>query len=351
MVRPIRLLLILFGLSQLLSQTWTYARIVRPLRRLAGRAKQLSGGDLTALDHECGGTKDVETVRQAMRAMVGHVRRAQLQERTYIDALANGQEVERARIARELHDDVTQSLIAIAQSVEIAQSLIGAESPATPLLKTAREQAVETVSSLRRLIANLRPPILAELGLVPALNMLAQSTHGAKVAIEADGSVRRLDEMHELALFRCAQEGVWNAIRHGRAQHITVRVSFHSDHTHMTITDDGVGFTVPADLNTLAVQGHYGLAGMAERIHHLEGSMHITSAPNAGTTLAITVADHLSVQPDDVVRDPVCSAVIQPNQAYSSLEYEGTRYYFCCPVCQGAFQSDPHTYLKRPVGV
>src|SRR5687768_10087840 len=94
---------------------WFYLRVMRPLQQLAARASQIASGDFTALEQTYSGVPEIDTLRKAMNAMVGHVRRAQAQERTYIAALTNGQEEERARIARELHDDTVQSLIAIAQ--------------------------------------------------------------------------------------------------------------------------------------------------------------------------------------------------------------------------------------------
>lgn len=325
---------------------WFYQRVLRPLRLLAVNARRLSQGDFTALETQCGGAAEIDTLRLAMNAMVGHVRRAQAQERSYIEALSNGQEAERARIARELHDDTTQALIAIAQSVELAQALLPGDSPALPMLQTARGQALQSVDNLRRIIANLRPPILAELGLGPALHMLAEGSSGAAVQVEIIGRARRLSETRELVLFRSAQEAVWNAIRHGGAQQIHIHLSYEASATHLSIEDDGSGFEVPAELRQLAAAGHYGLLGISERLEHLAGRLEISSQPGQGTRIDIVLPNAESPQPGDLVRDPVCSALILPQQAYSSLLYQGQRYYFCCPVCEGAFQARPEVYLQ-----
>jgi signal transduction histidine kinase/YHS domain-containing protein len=327
------------------AHLWFYQHVMQPLRLLSAQAKRLSGGDFTALEKGYGGISEIDTLRVAMNAMVGHVRRAQAQEWSYIEALTNGQEAERTRIARELHDDTTQSLVAIAQSLEIAQGLIVADSPARPMLQLARTQAIQAIDNLRRLIANLRPPILAELGLVPALQMLAESTHQANVEIATIGVARRLSEMKELVFFRSAQEAIWNAIRHGQASHIKLQIEYCPDNTKMIIQDNGIGFDVPQNLDMLSSQGHFGLVGMSERIQHLEGSLKIGSQAGNGTRIEITIPVQETIQPDGIVRDPVCSALIEPNQAYSSVTYEGERYYFCCPVCEGAFQASPVSYL------
>jgi two-component system, NarL family, sensor histidine kinase UhpB len=340
-MKPFRLWgLLLAGLNM-----WFYWRVMGPLRQLTSSAQKLSQGDLTALEQGYPAAPQIEGLRTAMNAMVGHVRRAQAQERTYIQALTSGQEAERARIARELHDDTTQSLIAIAQSLEIAQGLIGADTPASTLLKTARSQAIEAVNNLRVLIANLRPPSLAELGLISALHLLAEGTQDTQVMVEAIGKVRRLNEMQELALFRSAQEALWNAQRHGQAKHVDIQLVYDDDKVQITMQDDGIGFVPPQDWLSLSAAGHYGLVGIYERIQLLGGTFQLNSTPGIGTRIQISIPLQKILQPGDVVRDPVCSAVIQPHQAYANVAYKGAQYYFCCPVCQGAFQANPEVYL------
>ncbi len=328
------------------SNLWLYLRVLRPLRRLAQKADQLAQGDFSSLAQPEPGVPEIDVVRAAMNAMVGHVRRAQNQERTYSQALTNGQEAERARIAYELHDETTQSLIAIAQSLEIAQGLIDPDSPAFALLAATRQQAVETVHSLRRLIADLRPPMLDELGLIPALRVLTESSQAIAVSIAVDGIARRLSEPLELALFRSAQESLLNAQRHSHATQVRIEVMFQADKIRLTVEDNGCGFAPPARFDSFAVTGHYGLIGIDERIRQLNGTFTISSHSRQGTQLIIELPTSEIQQPDGIVRDPVCSALIAPQQAYASRVYAGQRYYFCCPVCQGAFQVNPDSYLK-----
>lgn len=329
-----------------LSNLWLYWRVLRPLKSLAARASQIASGDFTALEQTQGGVPEIDTVGRAMNAMVGHVRRAQAQERTYIQALTNGQEEERARIARDLHDDTVQSLIAIAQSLEIARGVVGEDTDAGLLLKAARDQAVDSVDNLRRLIANLRPPILEELGLAPALQVLAEGTPSIKVTLTTAGGIRRLDAIKELVLFRGAQEAIRNTQRHARATRAAIRLTYQPEAVGLVIEDDGIGFELPDSWDKMSAQGHYGLIGIQERIQHLDGTTLVASQPGRGTRLEISVPVQNVSQPQGVVRDPVCSAVILPQQAYSSVRYEGQHYYFCCPVCQGAFQQNPVPYLK-----
>jgi signal transduction histidine kinase/YHS domain-containing protein len=327
---------------------WLVVRVLLPVRRLAAQTARLSGGDLRAFQQPCSGIAEIDTLRRTLASMAGHVRRAQQESLAYHSALTAGQEAERARIARELHDDTVQSLIAIAQSIELAGKWIE-EQPAraSDMLRLARAQAVESVDNLRRLIGDLRPPALEELGLVPALRILARDTNAIEVEVVISGKERRLDETRALALFRGAQEGVHNAGKHSGAERVRVEVAYAQDEVVLTVSDQGAGFVVPQPVSALVEGGRYGLTGMVERVESLGGQVSIRSAPGQGTIVTITLPVQPSAQPAATVRDPVCRADIQPDQAYASVIYEGETYYFCCPVCQGAFQRSPQTYLEH----
>lgn len=333
------------GVILLTSHIWFYLRVLRPIQRLAHQAEQLKTGQLDSFEQAFDGIVEIKQLQRAMAGMCGHVRRAQQEKFTYHHALTTGQEAERARIARELHDDTVQSLIAIAQSIELATNWVEAKpGDAVRMLKSARAQAVESVESLRRLIGNLRPPTLEELGLIPALKMLAKDINGITMTVSANGVERRLDEVIELALFRSVQEAAHNALKHSGAEQVQVAVTYAPDAVQLVVQDAGNGFVVPETLGTFAEQGHYGLIGVAERIESLKGQVQIDSAPDAGTSITITLPLQQASQPGETVRDPVCHAEIHPHQAYDSLTYAGETYYFCCPVCQGTFQRDPETY-------
>lgn len=339
----------LFGVALLAfagCNVLVFLRVLRPLRRLVAQAESITKGNLDALEQPCGGTRELESLRRAMAGMVGHLRRVQEQTHTYADVLTHAQESERARIARELHDDTIQSLVAVAQNIEMAQ-LWNCDAPeqTADMLRVARLQVIETIRGLRNLIGDLRPPALDELGLIAALKMQAEKIDGLVVQITVQGDERRLDAAQELALFRCAQEALANARGHGHATAAQVRVVYHCHGVGLTITDNGAGFDPPGTLDDLAEGGHYGLIGIQERVQSLGGTMQIARA-ETGMRLDLSLPQDCAPQPEDTVRDPVCSAFIQPQQAYGSTEYNGERYYFCCPVCQGAFQNDPQMYLN-----
>lgn len=326
---------------------WLMLRVLRPLRQLSDCARQLASGDFGSLQQPLAGTPEVEALRHTMSSMAQHVRRSQDEALAIRYALTDGLETERQRIAHELHDDTVQALVAVAQSIDLATLWIEKEPErATPLLKAAREQAVESVGGLRRLIANLRPPALEELGLIPALRMLGQDEPSLAIRVETSGAERRLDAALELALFRVAQEAIHNAWRHGGATEMTLNVGFSANGLTLTARDNGKGFAPPKNLDVFARSAHYGLLGMKERVANLNGTLTIVSEPGRGAEIRVDIPLQHTDQPATSVRDPVCGAVIEPEKAYGSVDHEGQRYYFCCPVCQGAFRQNPNLYLE-----
>ncbi|HEX2622806.1 MAG TPA: histidine kinase [Phototrophicaceae bacterium] len=338
----------------IVGNVWLFIRVLRPLYLLTRQAAALERGQLEAFEQPIQGIREIEQLRRSMAGMVGHVRRAQAQSRAYADALADGQEVERSRLAHELHDDTVQAVIAIAQGIDLAQQWITHDpDKSRTMLQITRTQAADTVIALRNLIGNLRPPALEELGLVAAIKMLATGEHDMKVELKIEGIERRLSAGQELALFRSIQEALTNARRHGQATLVKVILEYQPQGVRVTISDNGQGIDLmPQDVGMLALDGHYGLIGIRERVRQTGGSFQIQSQFKQGTTLILYVPSDRRLSTDeiemtDIVRDPVCSAVITPEQAYGSLEYQGERYYFCCPVCQGAFQRDPELYLKE----
>ncbi len=328
---------------------WLRSHVLAPLRRLAAQTTNLAQGNVSAFEDTCGGIAEIGMLSRSLASMARHVGRAQSEGQLYRNALTNGQEAERARIARELHDDTVQSLIAIAQRIDLAVTWLDRDpTQARAALKLARTQTVETVDNVRRMIANVRPPALEELGLVTALNMLADDIDDLAVVVTVEGVARRLEEAQELTLFRSAQEAIRNAQKHSRATQVTVAVTYQPTEVRLYVSDNGVGFTAPQRLEALAEQGHYGMVGIAERVQNLNGTFAIKSAPGQGVRLQIHLPVSSADQPLESVRDPVCGALIQPQQAYGSLVHGEERYYFCCPVCQGAFQRQAETYLTQP---
>ncbi len=201
--------------------------------------------------------------------------------------MLRGQEDERSRLAHELHDETVQALIALDQRLQLI-ARIAQRDPHAALIKLAelRELTATTINEVRRVIRDLRPIYLEDLGLMPALEMLVQSLRQPDrpvLALTVDGEPRRLSPEQELALYRIVQEALNNVIKHAHAQRADVKLIFSAD-LRATISDDGVGFSVPDRVETLTELGHFGLIGLRERAELIGGQLTITSSPR-GTTI------------------------------------------------------------------
>ena len=209
--------------------------------------------------------------------------------RTYVREVTRAQEEERTRIARELHDDTAQSLVLLCRSLDAA---VQEGAPAEKLDKM-RSQADSILENVRRFSRDLRPSILDDLGLLPAIEwvaaeMAARGTTSAEVKVE--GTPRRLSAEAEVALFRIAQEALRNVEKHAGPCSANVGVKFGPAHVTLTITDNGRGIDLPAR-GQLAQLGKLGLLGMQERAQLMGAEFSIESRPGQGTTVRVTLPD------------------------------------------------------------
>ena len=261
--------------------------IVRPLQNLAQAAQRIAYGDYQAAAQPVGGIHEIEELRTTLDAMAQQVSAAQAAMRNYITAITRGQEDERLRLARELHDDTIQSLIALQQRIEMVEKALGKD-PALAVAKVRelRALAETTLTAVRRFVHDLRPTYLEELGLIPALEML---TREAQAQFEVIGEEARLDAERELALYRIVQEALRNTLKHAHAQTIRVTLSFGDHAVTATIEDDGIGFSAPASPTAYARAGHFGLMGMQERAQLFGGNVYVNSERAKGTSVRAVV--------------------------------------------------------------
>jgi signal transduction histidine kinase len=211
----------------------------------------------------------------------------------YIGAITSAQEDERLRLARELHDQTAQSLVALNHRMQMVAPHLKDDPEAAELISETRAMIMQTLDDLRRVVRALRPVYLEELGLVPALQMLARDLdpdHHLSIVFEKTGSPQRLTPDNEIALYRIAQEALNNAWRHSEASHIWLTVQFEASHITMSVRDNGQGFTAPRHAIELTEggQGHFGIMGMYERASLIGAYLHIQSEPGKGTTVTIS---------------------------------------------------------------
>jgi len=288
LLTPLLILTIAVASLMLLELGWR--RVVRPLQILGQRAIRLAWGDFQAIQQPVGGVGEIEDLQRILQEMAEQIRRYQGGMRDYIAALTRAQEEERQRMARELHDELVQSLVAIAQRIRLIEWQLPPGPEGEELrraLQALSGMIRQTIQEVRRLIQALRPLYLEELGLVSALEALMESTarEGLEVTLEVSGEERRLPAEMELALYRIAQEGLSNVIRHAQARQVTLRLAFGAEGITLTLEDDGVGFVPPETPGELAMRGHFGLMGMYERAARLGGHFSIRSAPGQGTRI------------------------------------------------------------------
>ncbi|MGZ8693884.1 MAG: GAF domain-containing protein [Gaiellaceae bacterium] len=214
---------------------------------------------------------------------------AELSERVARDALRrvmSAQELERRRLARELHDETGQALTSILLGLRAVEDATD-DAQRRESLATLRELAVATLQDVRRLAVELRPKALDDFGLLPALERLtatfAEQT-GMVVRVEQTLGDERLPAEVETSLYRITQEALTNVVKHARASQVSVVVSRKEGSVLILIEDDGRGF----DSDTVGTDG-IGLIGMRERMELLEGRLTVESSESGGTTIAAEV--------------------------------------------------------------
>lgn len=286
---------IAIGLS-ILILAFGWRTIVRPLQQLSQAAAHVSWGDHQVIEREIGGVAEIRELHETLHEMVERIEGYEASVRDYLEAVTQGQEAERARLAREIHDGPVQGLIAMSQRCELARQRVekGETAAARTLLDELRATELSIIEELRRIVGALRPVYLEDLGFLPALEMLvrrANARSAAEIRLKVDEAPRRLCPNAELAIYRITQEALNNAQRHAQAQQIVVSVTGDDAGVTLTISDDGVGFELAERLDTYTQQGYFGLVGLQERVRQLNGSLQIETAPGEGTTVTVRLPD------------------------------------------------------------
>jgi len=268
-------------------------KIVQPLQTLESKAATLAWGDFKAIEEPVGGIPEIRHLQSELIHMARKVQAAQRSLHDYIGAITAAQEDERRRMARELHDDTIQALIALKQRMQLAQLGWSAD-PEDSSLNEIAALTEKTIENLRRLTRALRPIYLEDLGLVTALEMLAREmgqATGTSVEFQRQGAERRLPSSVELALYRMAQEALNNVARHAQAAHACLSVSFTAQDVTLQVSDDGKGFEVPKSPAEFAPSGHFGLLGLHERAELIGADLEIRSSSGQGTRLTATLKE------------------------------------------------------------
>ncbi len=213
--------------------------------------------------------------------------------RYYARQITQAQESERTRIAREIHDDTIQSLIALSRHLEALATSDGRSSEEIASDVAALQRATgEIIQRVRRFSQDLRPSILDDLGLLPTLEELTAKINredDLRAELRVKGAQRRLSSEMELTLFRIAQEALNNVTKHAEATEVVTTVELTDGAVRLMVEDNGKGFDPPSLTDHPGTGGNLGLIGMHERARLLGGSLSVHSRPGEGTTVLVNV--------------------------------------------------------------
>lgn len=238
-------------------------------------------------------TQVVEKERQAQLVDAHRERLSALEERDalrreLLQHVVRSQEDERARIARELHDEVAQYLSAFSLELGALRSNLK-KADTTRVVDHLQGLNRQMSQSLYHLVHDLRPPHLDELGLVPALNsLIAQDCQpkGLEVEFDVQGNQQRLNPLVETVLYRVAQEALNNVCRHSGVKQVKVQLSYTHGEVTIRVSDHGAGFDPSEKFHP---PRGWGLAGMRERVESLSGRLNLESAPGKGTCVEVVI--------------------------------------------------------------
>lgn len=234
---------------------------------------------------------------------LGVARQREVELTGYAALVTRAQEEERRRLARELHDDTAQTLVALSRGLDTL-----ATRPADPPLSSRDRHFLEELGSLakrslesiRRACQNLRPSVLDDLGLAPALESLVTSlgADGLRCVYTQTGEPRPCPPEIEVTIYRIAQEAISNALRHAGATHLAVELGYSANSLRLVVRDDGRGFDTLAGSSGVRAYGdqrgpeastHLGLLGMRERAALIGAELEVASVPGEGTTVTLRV--------------------------------------------------------------
>lgn len=299
---------------------FTAKRITQPLQEILQATERITAGEFnqpviirshdelhlvgSAINHMMSTIKlNIAELAEAKQELAGRTRNLQALLRSRFDA----QEAERARIASELHDGAVQQIVAAHYEIESLRRHVRESSPeAGERIDHIQRVLDQCIRETRAIVYDLRPPTLAYLGLVPAVERLVQEQErvfGIKGYVETVHEARRLGPDRELGVFRIVQEALQNVQRHARASEVVVWFQFGVSDLSVTVRDNGKGFSY-SSLRHLP-GSHLGILNMRERAENLGGYFSVDSTPGAGTTV-VAVIPHGNEEPETVtgMEDP-----------------------------------------------
>ena len=266
---------------------------LRPLETLRAFVDRTQSGKIILQEEiPTGGDPNVYQLAVTIDSLLKQLDESNRQLRTISLRAIDAQEEERKRIARSLHDDTSQALSTLIIQLERLSNQLPADTNQIEArIDTARILATDILDGLRSIVLGLRPAILDDLGLAPAIRWYARSNleeAGIQVQVNVPEDELNLPQELKTTLFRIAQEAINNIRRHSNAKRAMISLQSDLAQIHLRIQDDGSGFHVAQDQGEALRLHQWGLVGIQERVELVHGSMKLTSNPGSGTLLMVS---------------------------------------------------------------
>jgi two-component system sensor histidine kinase UhpB len=267
---------------------------LHPLRELGDALEQVNGGQIDIPDAlKNYRDPDIHRLITALDSMLVRLANRTGQLRAISERAINVQEEERVRIARSLHDETAQSISMLIIQLERLGKIIPTDTPdLISRVADAQNVATKLLENLRKVIWDLRPSILDDLGLLSAIRWFARTNLeavGVRVEFLGTAEIMRLPAHLETMLFRVSQEAVSNIIRHAGAHQVSIQLWSENRNIWLEIKDDGHGFDLEKTVGGAVYRKQLGLLGIQERVSLVGGEMEVTSVQGAGTCLRVRV--------------------------------------------------------------
>jgi len=309
------LLFVFIGATASVAVNYTLVSLaLRPLYTVCKQAEIAAargGGEPPAV--VTGAGPDVSALSEAVTGLVRQLEARNGELRALSGRALRAQEAERKRIARSLHDDTSQNLSTLIIQLErLEQRPPATEEALQERLRASGDLARETVQELRKIIYDLRPSVLDDLGLVPAIRSYARKVLAPTdicFTLNLPEETPPLSTEQAAALFRITQEAIHNIIRHASAQQITITLLSKSGRICLFLEDDGLGFDPIAVARDAVSQQQLGLLGMAERAELINATFAAHSSPGAGTCIQVCVPLATAVTGDE--QDRIEAATVE----------------------------------------
>lgn len=240
---------------------------------------------------------DMLQLVNVLNSLITEIQNRNLELQALSKQAIHAQEDERKRIAQSLHDDTGQALSSLIFNLERIENRLPDNLEEIKVkLSSCRSLASDTLRELRKIILGLRPSILDDLGLIPAIRWYGRTNleeSGIRFIFKEPNDFPVLPDWITVSLFRIAQESINNIVHHSKAKSATLSLDYINDEVTLEIYDDGIGFDIENKNQSAVTKQYWGLLGMRERAETMNAKFEIESSPGKGTRIIIRVPHHL----------------------------------------------------------